>query len=71
MKGTTVAHALKCAVKVKAGQKCSVTELAASLDTLAWAYRKVKKPVKRGAKKTYKTVRHPKRTYRKVRANRR
>jgi len=71
MKGTTVAHALKCAAKVQAGQKCTVTELAASLDTLAWAYKKVKKPVKRTAKKTYKTVRHPKRTYRNVRKNRR
>lgn len=56
MKGTTVAQALHCALKVKAGKKCTVTELAGALDTLAWAYSKGKKPVKRVASGTKKTV---------------
>lgn len=57
MKGISVANALKCAAKVKAGKKCSVSELAGSLDTLAWAYNRVKKPVRKGAKKINKFTR--------------
>lgn len=44
MKGTTIAQAIKCAAKVRAGGKCSVAEMAGALDTLAWAYKKGKMP---------------------------
>ncbi len=64
MRGTSVAQALKCALKVKAGKTCTVAELAGALDTLAWAYTKGKKPAKRAARATKKTV---KKTYRRIR----
>lgn len=64
MRGTSVAQALKCALKVKAGKTCTVAELAGALDTLAWAYSKGKKPIKRVARKTKRTVKN---TYRKIR----
>ena len=35
----TIVRALMCAAKIKQGQKCSVSEMAAALDTLAWAYK--------------------------------
>lgn len=57
MKGTTLAQALYCAAKVKAGKKCSVAELAGALDTLAWAYKKGKAPVKRVSRSTRKIMR--------------
>jgi len=51
MKGTTVEMALKCAMKVKKGQYCTPDELRASLDTLAYAYKKVKPTLKRVRRK--------------------
>lgn len=63
MKGTTVAMALKCAVKVKKGEKCTLEELRASLDTLAYAYNKVKPSVKRVTRKTRPTVKRIRRFY--------
>lgn len=60
MKGTTVEMALRCAAKVKKGQPCSGAELRASLDTLAYAYKKVRP----ASKRVYRRVR---KTYRKYR----
>ena len=70
-KGMTIVMALSCAAKLRAGQKCSMRETAAALDTLAWAYKKgqqarkknqafIKKDLKkrgRSAKRTYNRTR--------------
>lgn len=57
MKGTTVEMALACAAKVKKGEHCTGAELRASLDTLAYAYKKVKPVGKRVYRRVKKTVR--------------
>lgn len=57
MKGTTIAQAIKCAAKVKAGGKCSVAEMAGALDTLAWAYKKGKLPARRVARTARNVIR--------------
>jgi hypothetical protein len=56
-KGMTIARAISCAIKVQRGEKCSVSETAAALDTMYWAYKKgylkphEPKNIKRDAKK--------------------
>ena len=50
MKGTSLAQALKCALKLKAGKSCTVAEMAGAIDTLAWAY-KNRKPAVKSVKK--------------------
>jgi len=47
MRGMTVVKSLSCAAKLKAGQNCSMSEMAAALDTLAWAYKKAEKANKK------------------------
>lgn len=64
MKGTSVKMALSCAMKVKRGEYCTPDELRASLDTLAYAYKKAKPSLKRVARVTRKTA---KKTYRRMR----
>lgn len=56
MQGTTVEMALSCAMKVKRGEYCTPDELRASLDTLAFAYKKAKPTLKRVYRKTRSTV---------------
>lgn len=67
----TIVMALSCAAKLRAGQKCSMKETAAALDTLAWAYKKGRQVEKRAYKGTKKTARKQgrqmKRTYKRTR----
>ena len=55
-KGMTIAKSISCAIKLRAGKKCSMSETAAALDTMVWAYqngirpRSPKKDFKRGKK---------------------
>ncbi len=65
MKGMSVVRALSCAAKVSRGEKCTVSELAASLDTLAWAYKKGKSASRKPKnKRAYQAGRYPTRSYR-------
>jgi hypothetical protein len=67
-KGMSIVKSLMCAAKLRQGIPCTMSETAAALDTLAWAYKNRKKldsAQKKHQKKTQKGIKKDvKKTYR-------